>query len=285
MNTMPATVRLKNHDWEALIAPEYGMNTLALYWQGIPILRSPKNIEEFLSAPETFGIPALMPASRTADARFTFEGKDYSLPCNEPIRNCHKHGILHRSQFHINITHEHALSASYRDNAEYYPFTHEVLITCEIRNDGYHQTFTIKNLDSKNMPVIFALHTSFKKPSFLKIPIGNRWLLNERVLPTGEFIPLNDFEQSLVSGRLLDDQIMGGCYTSCGNTVLIDEFFYRVSDNFTQWILWNQDGNKDFLCIEPQSGPINSLNMPTCLTLLPDSQITFTIHIGKRTDY
>ena len=35
---------------------------------------------------------------------------------------------------------------------------------------------------------------------------------------------------------------------------------YSVSDNFNQWILWNNDGNQGFISIEPQCGAVNALN-------------------------
>jgi|LSQX01.2.fsa_nt_gb aldose 1-epimerase len=275
------TIHIKNGDWEAWIAPDYGMNTLALLWRDIPVLRSPKSMDEFLGAPETFGTPALIPASRTEGARFSFEGKEYGLPCNEPARNTHKHGILHKTAFTICSMSDNSVYGKYRNTGNCFPFPFDIFIGCELGEDGYRQQFTVENTGVTNMPLIFAIHAAFVKPETVRVPIEQRWVLTERVLPTGELVPLDEFEQAILKGCTLDDRRIEGCYTSCGRDARIGKFFYRVSQNFTQWIIWNGSGKQGFLCIEPQSGPINALNMPTCLTVPPGGRIRFSTHIGK----
>ena len=76
-------VNLRRGLWTAQVTPGHGMNTLSLRYDGRPVLRSPKTMEEYLQLPEGFGTPPLLPANRTRDGVFDFEGKRYSLHIND----------------------------------------------------------------------------------------------------------------------------------------------------------------------------------------------------------
>lgn len=65
-----APITLHCGAWQARVAPQYGMNMLSLTYLGQELLRTPASAADFSAAPETFGTPPLMPASRTADATF-----------------------------------------------------------------------------------------------------------------------------------------------------------------------------------------------------------------------
>ena len=59
-------------------------------------------------------------------------------------------------------------------------------------------------------------------------------------------------------------------------------FFYRVSENFDQWILWNGSGKQGFISIEPQQGAVNALNSGEgLLTLLPEETECYQTCIGR----
>ena len=256
------------------------MNTLSLEWRGNAILRSPKDENEFLSMPEAFGLPALIPASRTEDAHFIFKGKAYALPCNEPARNCHKHGMLHKSEFTICDKSDTGVVGVYSNMGECFPFPFDFYVDCSLCANGYRQRYTIKNTGNTYMPLIFAIHAAFNEPKTLRVPIKKRLVLNERLLPTGEHKSLDQYEKMIRNGYALDERKIEGCYTSGGQNAKIGNIFYHVSRNFTHWIIWNGSGKDGFFCVEPQSGPINALNMPDCLTIPPGKRIRFSTYIG-----
>ena len=57
---------------------------------------------------------------------------------------------------------------------------------------------------------------------------------------------------------------------------------YTVSDNFDHWILFNGKGEKNLLCVEPQCGAVNGLNMKNGHRILaPQKKISFSCKIEK----
>ena len=42
---------------------------------------------------------------------------------------------------------------------------------------------------------------------------------------------------------------INGFYQSVGGTAKVGDFWYQVSPEFQQWVLFNGDGNQSFLCI------------------------------------
>ncbi len=93
-------ILLKRGEWEAYVLPNYGMNVISLLRKGERLLRTPGTKDEFLALPEGFGTPPLLPANRTADGLFQFEGIQYRLPINDRFYT-HKHGFLHISTFSV----------------------------------------------------------------------------------------------------------------------------------------------------------------------------------------
>ena len=132
------------------------------------------------------------------------------------------------------------------------------------------------------MPLSFGLHTNFEVPDSFSVPLGKKWVKDQNNIPTGELIDLNETEKTFCTGSPAKGFPISGFFTSAGNTAVIDGISYTVSDNFDQWILYNNDGNKGFLSIEPQCGAVNCLNSGVGLKrLAPGASETFTtwIHI------
>jgi aldose 1-epimerase len=76
-------VHLRHGDWQADIFPAFGANLIRLAYQGTEILRTPPDLASILGRTILYGTPVLIPANRTANGRFTFNGKNYQLPINE----------------------------------------------------------------------------------------------------------------------------------------------------------------------------------------------------------
>ena len=67
-----------------------------------------------------------------------------------------------------------------------------------------------------------------------------------------------------------------GYYESCGHVAQVDDIVYTVSDNFDYWIMYNGEGVSGFLCVEPQAGKVNGLNIPDGYKVLaPDETVTY----------
>ena len=154
-----------------------------------------------------------------------------------------------------------ARPAKYSTRAYVYPFDFDMTVTYEVDKDGLTQTYLIKNTDSKNMPYTFCLHSTFLQPESFTMPVSSRQEHNSIDIPTGRYVPLNEQEKRYLTGSASKDVSVVGYYESCGQTARIDDILYTVSDNFDHWITYNANGKKDFLCIEPQAGKVNGLNI------------------------
>ena len=94
----------------------------------------------------------------------------------------------------------------------------------------------------------------------IRIRGGRAHIINERCIPQGEPVELDDRQKQYRDGMQPDGKGIDGFYTSGGNTARIGRMEYQVSENFNQWILYNRGGDQGFISIEPQCGAVNCLN-------------------------
>lgn len=252
-------IRLQYKHWQAVITPEQGMNTVLLTCDGEYILRNPEGIVD----PGTsclHGTPLLLPPNRTEYGRFTFDGKMYQLPINEGTLQNHLHGFLRFQAFTLTEHSDTYAVAVYENNGQIFPFPFAVRVTCRLDENGYHQEFAITNTGNADMPLAFGIHSNFEEKNYFRIPLGKQYIINERCIPVGEPVELDDRQKQYRDGMQPDGKSIDGFYTSGGNTARIGRMEYTVSDNFNQWILYNRGGNQGFISIEPQCGAVNCLN-------------------------
>lgn len=256
------SVKIRYEDWEAEILPSFGANVIRLKKNGNDILRSPENGEELKKSPYLYGIPLLFPPNRTKNGEFVFGEGLYRLPINEPSRGNHLHGLLFDAPFTVIEGSSRKVKCVYENRGERYPFCFRMTIGCMLDGNGFTQEVLIENTGDGPMPVQLAFHTTFKEPEEFHLPIGKRWETDDNFIPTGKLGELNRQELEYCNGCNPRGKTISGFYTAEGNRAVVGDFIYTVSENFTQWILFNAGGDKGFLCIEPQSGPVNGLNMP-----------------------
>lgn len=271
-------ISLSGFGWKADISPIYGMNTIRLSHKGQAILRSPETLDALCtSTTAAYGNPLLIPPNRTEHARFSFDGQCYCLPTNEPRWQNNIHGILHRTTFRVEEKSTHSVTASYRNIGEIFPFPFLVTTHYYLDESGYHQVITFENIGKEDMPLTFGMHTNFIAVEMFKVPIGRKWLKNDCHIPTGTLLELTEEEQKYcVAGTPLGKPITG-FFTSVGTTAQIDNVLFTVSENFDQWQVWNSDGAKGFISIEPQCGAVNCLNSGVgLLRLKPGQKEVFT---------
>lgn len=281
---MENSIILKHEDWSAEILPSFGANVICLKKGNKNILRSPISIEELEKSPYLFGMPLLFPPNRTENGKFTFEDVEYCFPINEPSKNNHLHGLLYNVPFTVMEHEANSVKCMYNNNdASIYPFRFMMTITCTLDLSGFMQEVVIENTDKISIPIQIAFHTTFEEPAFFKVPIGESWETNSNYIPTGKLIELNQQEREYRTGCAPKMREISGFYTSIGNTAEIGDFYYHVSNNYTQWILYNGSGREGFLCIEPQSGPVNGLNMPRGYTRIETGEsVCFSTRITHK---
>lgn len=265
-------ILLHSGPWHAELSPEYGMNTLKLTYEEENILRSPAAPADLEKSACVYGTPILLPPNRTADGRFSFAGKTYFLPVNEPAFQNHIHGLLNRAAFHIFEQDRTHAVGTLENHGEYFPFPFRITVRCRLTEAGYFQRFCVENIGETAMPLAFGLHTTFTEPDFFSVPIGGEWEQDHRHIPTGKLLPLGPRQQKYRSGMSPDGQPTGGFFTAEGHSARLGKFSYTVSDNFNQWTLWNGGGKTGFLSVEPQCGAVNALNSGEGLIILSSGE-------------
>lgn len=245
--------------WSARISATDGGNIISLKRGGEDILRPLLYEEERTIDPLRHGAPILLPANRTANAAFKFNERLYQLPYTHP--NVHMHGLVYKQQFIVEQWNTSSIQLGYTACSDVYPFPFRLSVRYNLLENGCRADYRLQNLSDFDMPYTFGLHTTFANVMHLQIPIGQRFERDAHKIPTGLLLKLNDKERSYLTGSKIFQET-GGFYTAAGHTAIINQqFLFSVSKNFDQWILFRPD-DQGTLCIEPQSGTVNGLNMP-----------------------
>lgn len=248
--------------WKAKVLPSCGANLAELFYDNRMILRPPADLAQLRQSPYLYGNPFLLPPNRTRDGRFTFEGRVYELPINEEANHNHIHGQMHDAEFSVEDSTQRELWCRYENKGERYPFPFTVVFHYELSENGLLLEIRVRNDGEGRMPLLIGFHTTFAEPETFAVPVGKRWERDERFLPTGELIELGEREKRIRNGRYGSGEPLSGYYTAKGHRARVGEFFMETSEKFGQWVLFNGGGKDGYLCVEPQSGPVNGLNMP-----------------------
>ena len=270
------TLRSPDGAYAAKILPDRGANCLSLCHlpSGISALRTydPETFE--LDNPFLYGTPLLFPPNRIKGGKFTFEGREYSLPVNEESTGCFLHGTLHETPFAVTESSESHILCRYTATADApyltYPHAFTLTVGYDLTNDGLQQTVTFTNNSEYTMPVGLAFHTTFQMP-FIKggkvenirmtLPVGEEYDRDMRDFSmTWEKVEDKDFHRALADGVICpaehtisrhfsrpSDAALRLTDTESGYSVV-----YSADNSFKYWMVYN-GGNTDFLCVEPQT--------------------------------
>lgn len=265
--------------WNAMIVPECGANIVSLSYDGKPLLRSPESAEAFAAHPCLYGLPILLPANRVKDGVFTYQGRQYELPVNEPVRSNHIHGLLNNAPFAVLSQDDACIATQLYNDGAYYPFPFRLTFQDRLSENGFTREIALENIGVLPMPYTMAFHTTFITPSHLRVPLGKRYATDDRLIPTGEMVELQGWERACVEGMAINGQKLSGFFTSSGNAARIGDFTMTLSQQFDHWVLFNGNGNDGYLCVEPQCGAVDGLNNGRHLVLQPGKTEVFTITI------
>lgn len=273
-------ISLSFGDFTAVFLPEYGMNTVSLRYKGIPILREAADDAAFSAEPLLYGIPVLLPANRTKGGRFSFGDKEYTLPLNEPTLGNNLHGSLYNATFEVLSVTESAVTSRIVNSGEHYPFPFELTFEDRLSEKGFTRTATLKNTSGVPMPYTFAFHNTFAEPESFSVPVGERLVWDSCYIPTGERVPLDGFEATMLTSCVPDGREISAPYTSVGGNARVGGFHFEVSGNFDRWVFYNGNGREGYLCVEPQCGDVNGLNSGSVRVLPSGENHVFTVFLG-----
>lgn len=277
-------LKLDNGRMYAEILPSRGANPIKLVDRelGADILRSPEKLSDFETKnPYLYGMPLLFLPNRISGGRFTFDGREYVLPINEPQTGCYLHGTLHETPFEVVKCDGTSATCRYAATKEkpYLTFPHEfeLLITYSLEGGSFVQTVEFKNNSELEMPVALAFHTTFNIP-FSKgshpedvmahVDVDREFLRDKNYLPTGEILKKSKYITELSSGEFCPAENTVSAFFSdagCRRVVLSDkraglELVYEASEGYGYWMIYN-GGAKDFFCVEPQTWATNCPNL------------------------
>ena len=275
---------------EVAVVPRVGNTAYEMKVHGKNILYFPyADVSEFLDRPQLAGIPFLAPwANRLDQPAFFANGKKYSF--NMELGNVRGqipiHGLLSASpHWEISKVDADKGSAWYTARLEFWrypelmaqwPFAHEYEMTYRLRNGELEVGLTIRNLSSDAMPVAVGFHPYYQIPDVPRdqwvahIPARSRVTADNRLLPTGEYSPMDLAPEFPLRGRTLDDGFAdlqreadgrARFYIKSGMTIVETSF----GPKYPVAVVWepnNASGQpQPFICFEPMTGITNAVNL------------------------
>lgn len=291
---LPA-VRLFAGGYEAIILPELGSNIISLKNEEkeADIFRSTENIsgEELCDDGnrEVYGSPYMYLPNRLSDGKLKTTDGEYEFPINEKQQNNYLHGFIHKRKHKVKEikTGEKTAEATFfyhynKSDIMYKNFPVEFTFEKKyvISEKGMEMYVTFTNLSDKMFPVGVGSHTSFSndfamsKNPFnirLKADIGDKILLNERFLTSGEIQKLSKYDDCYKEGKInptvksIDNDMYFSNKNSDGMNVaeLKDigkgvTVVYETGKEYSFWLFWNEWAEKNYFCVEPMSWMINA---------------------------
>lgn len=291
-------IRFAAGGYEALIVQDIGANVIELKdrTRGIDILRTPskKDSDLFKNVPQVFGLPLLFPPNRIEDGTFKLGNKVYTFPINEPNRNNYIHGFIKNEKWDITkkeiLNEEVLIEATFNfdenhDFYKYFPHKFKFTLLYNLSKEGLKQTTSIVNLSDEEMPIAVGFHTAFNVPFYTKskeenyrvvASIDKRLEQNDRLLPTGKICELSGYEADYLNNGIIplerpiekhyllkhikfkENDFKGAIIEDISNKVRV---VYSMGEEYTHIVIWNDNGDKNYICLEPQTSAINAPNL------------------------
>ncbi len=290
-------VFLQAGKYEATMIPGVGGNLISFRdtESGYRFLREPAEgeMEDFKSNPGIYGIPVLFPPNRYEDGLFPWKGEVYRFPVNEDATGNHLHGFLHTAEWQVedfgqtkqeSYVTVSAIVDEQHAAYQYLPFRFTVRLKYVLSENGLAQHLFVRNDGDQEMPCLLAFHTAVNAPFApgsqakdykVKLTIGERWELSDRMLPTGKYQTLTEDELKLKGEGLYPFYApMDNHYTAVAqggrnrmeltDTKLGLTLVYDVGTSYKQWMIWNNGATEGFFCPEPQINLVNApkVNLP-----------------------
>jgi aldose 1-epimerase len=288
---------------EVAFAPGAGMVGCSLRHAGEELLGQRGGLGLYRSAHKTMGIPLLYPwANRLGSRQFSLDGREVNLesddlPLSFDAGGLPMHGLLGaaagwRVDRHESLGDGGVLAASFDFAAEpaliaAFPFPH--LVEIEASLEGARLTIATGVRPSADVPVpiSFGFHPYLRLPGVersawqVEIPVAERLLLDERMLPSGEREPVA-VESGALGTRTFDDAFTappgGAPFVLAGGgrriALRLDDG-YRFSQVYAP-------ADDDVIAFEPMTAPANALlrGGPDLRSVAPGDRFTASFSIA-----
>jgi len=287
-----AIVRLSDaaHGVEVSIVPSIGDLAYEMKVHGHNILYFPyADLAEFARRPGQCAIPLLAPwANRMTEQGFWANGKKYAFnPALGNVRGALPiHGLLGNSPlWQVTEVAADAHSAHVTSRLEFWkepdlmaqwPFAHEYEMTYSLAEGVLEVRLTVHNLSSQPMPLAVGFHPYYRIPDIPRdewlahIPARQRVVADERLIPTGEFKPMDLPSPLPLKGRTLDDGFTDLVRDSSGRAHFSIEAAGRTVEaifgpKYPVAVVWEPPPPpgqaRDFICFEPMTAITSGVNL------------------------
>lgn len=262
----------------AKVCPEGGSNLFSLKVGPFELLRQPDSLRQLQG--RGYGIVVLYPTpNRVRNARFTFEGREYSMPKN--WREHHLHGLVLDKAWRFAkpvVTNTSASVKTWIDFEpqsevyRYFPWRSRLSLAFTLTERGLRVAYEVANQDEKPLPYGFGIHPYFwllgdRTQTFIQVPARAHMEAVE-LLPTGRLEPLDGSLYDLrkprpLSELNLDDVFWGMSPEQPMSWEARDKgvrVTLRASREFTHAVVFTPP-DRNFFCLENQTCSTDAHNL------------------------
>jgi aldose 1-epimerase len=265
---------------EAAFVPEAGMVGCSLRQRGEELLGQRGGLATYVAERSTMGIPLLHPwANRLGAGRFEVAGREVDLdaspaPVATDPNGLPMHGLLAaasgwRVSRHEGTDDGGTVTAGFDFAANEglmraFPFRHEVTIEATLSGPTLTVVTTVSASGDADVPISFGYHPYFRLPGVdradweIEIPVRERLLLDDRMLPTGEREPVA-IAGGPLGARTFDDAYVAPAdsapFAVAGGGRRIEVAF---GDGYPYAQVYAPDDD-DVIALEPMTAPTNAL--------------------------
>ena len=274
-------VEITNGSYTLQVVPELGGQVISLKKNDVEALNVPCDPELFVEKSTSYGLPILFPPNRIDGGQFATATRAYQFAINEPARGNSLHGFLHKRAWKLTQADNNTVQVEFEADAAtdfytYYPHTFRAVQTNRLSEEGLYQEIQITNTSEEPMPIGLGFHTAFKvdADSLVRLSVGKRIEMSERMLPTGAVRELNEAEAPLHEKGLVptawsmddhytveyiekDGKPFHGAIVERGD----GRICYEVDPFYQHWMIWNSNQAGDMICLEPQNWRVNAPNL------------------------
>lgn len=274
-------VEMQCGEYRMQVVPELGGQLISLEKNGVEALNVPGDPQIFVEKSTSYGLPILFPPNRIDGGKFATQTRAYQFEVNEPARGNSLHGFLHKRPWKLVKAEGGQVQVEYEagpetDFYQYYPHTFRAVQTNQLSEEGLYQEVMIENKGSDPMPIGLGFHSAFKvdEESLVRLSVGKRILMSERMLPTGEVRELNEGEVRLRAKGLtpvawnMDDHYTAEPIEKDGKPfhgAIVERkdgrICYEVDPFYQHWMIWNSNQAGNLICLEPQNWRVNAPNL------------------------
>ena len=180
----------------AIINPQVGASLIELHLAGLSLIDLPGSEKYPLESNPYHPSSLLTPwVNRVRNGNYSFKGKNYQLPINEPDLGNAIHGLLARASFDVEQVSENSITLKHAYSGEEpnYPFPFTFRYTYTLRDSGALDiTFEAKNTGTSSLPFACGWHPYFSFPDTSAEDLEIKFKPISRFLSDSQMIPLQE---------------------------------------------------------------------------------------------